>query len=160
MNDLVILDNTVLSNFALVKRADLVLALWPGKASTTSNVLAEYLAASDKLTFPPEAWQAIRVLSLTVPEETFASQLSLRLGAGERSCIAVARLRGGLFVSDDLDARRIAREYAISLSGTLGILNASVQKNLLDLQEANHILATMIAAGYRAPSSGLNPQTK
>jgi predicted nucleic acid-binding protein len=155
MNELVVLDNTVLSNFALVKRVDLVLSLWSGKASTTSAVLGEYLAASDKTAFPPDVWQAIRVLELTVQEESFANQLSLRLGAGERSCIAVARLRGGLFVSDDADARRIAREYAIPLSGTLGILSAGVQKNLLGLQQANQLLTLMVAAGYRSPVSKL-----
>jgi predicted nucleic acid-binding protein len=158
MKDLVILDNTVLSNFALVKQADLILSLWPGKTSTTSIVLGEYLAASDKITFPPQAWQALRVVELTLGEDAFASQLPLRLGAGERSCIAIAHNRGGLFVSDDADARRIARGHAIPLTGTLGILNACVQKNLVSLTQANQLLSMMIAAGYRSPSSELKPR--
>jgi predicted nucleic acid-binding protein len=160
MNDLVVLDNTILSNFALIKRADLVFSLWPGKASTTTMVMGEYLSANDKSIFPPEAWQTIQLLELSANEERLADQLPFRLGAGERSCIAIASLHGGLFVSDDLDARRIAKMYAIPLSGTLGILIACVQQKLLDLQQANHLLALMIAAGYRSPLNELKISEK
>ena len=40
----VVIDNTTLSNFALVGRADLVTGLWGERASTTSLVMNEYLA--------------------------------------------------------------------------------------------------------------------
>ncbi len=40
----VLLDNTVLSNFALIHRADLVLDLWVEAAATTMAVIDEYKA--------------------------------------------------------------------------------------------------------------------
>ena len=41
---LVLLDNTVLTNFALVDRPDLVLDLWGPNCATTTEVMAEYQA--------------------------------------------------------------------------------------------------------------------
>ena len=155
MNRIAILDNTVLSNFALVKRPDLVNSFWPGLACTTPTALGEYLSASDKIAFPVEYWSELPVLELSEQEEQLARQFSARLGAGERSCIAVAILRQGLFVSDDLDARRIARDRNVLLSGTLGILIGCVQRNLLTMAQANRLLGIMIAAGYRSPVSEL-----
>lgn len=42
-----LLDNTVLTNFSLVERLDLVLELWEGRCMTTSAVLAEYQTGVD-----------------------------------------------------------------------------------------------------------------
>ena len=41
---LVLLDNTVLANFALIHRADLVLGLWGEAGATTQAAMAEYQA--------------------------------------------------------------------------------------------------------------------
>lgn len=103
MAQLVLLDNTVLTNFALVDRADLVLDLWPG-ACTTPSVKAEYAAGVRAREMAPDAWQALGEIRLTPAETTSAEHLRRRLGAGERSCIAVAYHRTGLLASDDDDA--------------------------------------------------------
>ena len=42
---LIILDNTVLTNFARVQRTDLLFAVWPDLLCTTAPVMAEYQAA-------------------------------------------------------------------------------------------------------------------
>ena len=42
IDQLVVLDNTVLTNFALVGRADLVTHLWPTSTWSTPPVLDEY----------------------------------------------------------------------------------------------------------------------
>ena len=42
MTRLVLLDNTVLTNLALVNRVDLVIRLWGAAPCTTAPVLAEY----------------------------------------------------------------------------------------------------------------------
>jgi predicted nucleic acid-binding protein len=41
---LVLLDNTVLTNFALVGQENLLLRLWPGVARTTTAAFGEYMA--------------------------------------------------------------------------------------------------------------------
>ena len=40
----VVLDNTVLTNFALVNRPELLFGLWGGACATTSAVIVEYQA--------------------------------------------------------------------------------------------------------------------
>ncbi len=44
----VVLDNTVLSNFARVGRADLVIRLWPKAVCTTSAVVSQGLLSLDE----------------------------------------------------------------------------------------------------------------
>ena len=52
MTNLVILDNTVLSNFAIVNRPEIVLGLWPGISYTTPAVREEYQSAVHIRAFP------------------------------------------------------------------------------------------------------------
>ena len=153
----VLLDNTVLTNFALVGRTDLVMRLWPTAACTTSSVLDEYGAGAASGLLPADAWTDLPVVTLTEEETAFAASLSPRLGAGERTCLAVALHRQGLLVSDDLDARRAAREHGVPKTGTIGILVLCVRRGHLSREEANALLTEMIALGYRSPVASLDP---
>jgi predicted nucleic acid-binding protein len=152
----ILLDNTVLTNFALAGEADLVLRLWPGRACTTPSVLDEYVAGAAVGVLPADAWAGLPVVTLTQDERAFAAGLSPRLGAGERTCLAVAVYRQGLLVSDDLDARRAARQRDVPTTGSVGILIRCVQRGHLARDGANHLLAEMIAQGYRSPVADLN----
>ena len=105
---------------------------------------------------PANAWSNLAIVSLTPEEEAFAARLPPRLGAGERSCLAVAYHRHGLFASDDLDARAPARQYEIVITGTLGILLQSMRIACLTLDQANSLLLDMIAAGYHSPLDRLD----
>jgi predicted nucleic acid-binding protein len=78
------------------------------------------------------------------------------LGSGERTCIAIAVHRQGLFASDDLDARREARARNVALTGTLGILIAQVKRNRLSLAEGNALLNALIGQNYRSPVTRLD----
>ena len=115
----VILDNTVLTNLALVGRADLVTHLWPATACTTPSVLDEYRSGAAGGWVPADAWAHLTVVTMTEEETALTARFSTRLGAGERSCLAVAVRRRGLLASDDLDARRIAQQQKVSLTGTI-----------------------------------------
>ena len=152
----VLLDNTVLSNFALAGEADLVLRLWPESTCTTPSVLDEYAAGAAAGSLPADAWAGLPVVALTQEERAFAADLSPGLGAGERTCLAVAVHRQGLLASDDLDARRAARRCHVPATGTVGILVRCVQQGHLARDRANHLLAEMIVLGYRSPVSGLD----
>jgi predicted nucleic acid-binding protein len=59
-------------------------------------------------------------------------------------------------VTDDLAARRLAKERDVPVTGTLGILIESVRSNFLTLSEANAILADMIRQRYRSPIDRLD----
>jgi predicted nucleic acid-binding protein len=156
MSKPVLLDNTVLSNLALVGQMDLVFHLWPDRAASTPAVLREYGVATRAGLLPPHAWADLPLLDLTPQECAISAELSKRLGPGERSCLAVAHSRGGVFASDDADARAAARCLLVPVTGTLGILALAVRRGLLALAEANGLLADMVTAGYRSPVEDLD----
>lgn len=147
----VLMDNTVLVNFASVERPDLVLEGTLEEVCTTPAVMAEYEAGVAAGMVPEGAWRSLPQVAPTSDESEFARTLSNRLGAGERSCLAVAYSRDGLFVSDDADARDEARRHDIPVTGTLGILVAAVQRGVLSQTEGNALLKAMIDSGYRSP---------
>ena len=150
-----LLDNTVLSNFAVAKRSDIVLQLWTGQVCTTPGVLLEYQNAVLTRNYPPDIWVELPVLELTEIERKYTYSLPTPLGPGECECIAVAVHRQGSFVSDDGHARAVARARGIELSGTLGVLLACSDLGIVTFAEANRLLKKMIAAGYRSPVADL-----
>jgi predicted nucleic acid-binding protein len=153
---IVILDNTVLTNFGVLQRADLVTGLWPEKAVVTHEVMNEYQAGVRLAKLPANIWDCLPVLTLSESETALALSLAHRLGAGERSCLAVAISRGALFATDDEDARRHARRGNVPVIGTVGILISNIQQNMLSFADGQRLLETIIAAGYRSPISRLD----
>jgi predicted nucleic acid-binding protein len=152
----VILDNTVLTNFALVGRADLVMRLWPTTACTTEAVLDEYQSGAGSGLVPADAWADLTIITLAHEEIALMTSFASRLGSGERSCLAVALCRRGLVASDDLDARRVAQHRSVPLTGTIGILASSVRQGHLSHEEANDLLTEMITLGYHSPVDTLD----
>jgi predicted nucleic acid-binding protein len=160
MIDLVALDATVLTNFALVNRPDLISRLWAGIAVTTSATMGEYQAGVVSRQFPENCWVDLPTIALSMEEVELAARLSSSLGEGERTCIALAKSRGGSLATDDLAARRTARQFGIPITGTLGILVACVRRGLLSKLEANQLLTWMVAEGYHSPVDSLDDLLK
>jgi predicted nucleic acid-binding protein len=152
----VLLDNTVLSNLALTGRDDLPFRLWGEAAATTAASRAEYQAGVEAGLVSGSCWGTLPVIELTTEEDALALSLSARFGPGERTCLAVAAQRKGMFASDDLHARRAATRLDVPITGTVGILAACVRRGYLALAEANRLLDAMIAAGYRSPIVSLD----
>lgn len=155
MKKLVLLDNTVLTNFGLAQRADLVFEAWDYPA-TTQMVSAEYIVGITTSQLPAEIWNNLPVLVMTDQETAFADGLPKSLGLGERSCIAVALYRQGLLASDDRQARILAQKLGVTITGTVGMLLLCVKKNHISRREANLILKKMIYAGYHSPVTTLD----
>jgi predicted nucleic acid-binding protein len=153
---LVLLDNTVLTNFALVDRPDLVLELWDTNCATTTEVMAEYQAGIVGHGLPAHSWENLTQLTLQPAEQSFAGQLHPQLGSGERSCIALAVYRQGLFVCDDAKARREAQRHGVTVTGTIGVLVLNVRQGKLPAAEGNALLTNMITQGYRSPVTTLD----
>lgn len=152
----ILLDNTALTNFALVGRADLILDLWRPDCATTTAVMAEYQAGIASRGLPNDIWQNLPQLTLQPLEQAFAEKLPAQLGRGERSCIAIAVQRQGLFVCDDAKARQVAKRHGITITGTIGILVMNIRQGNLTLAEGNAILTDMIIQGYRSPIATLD----
>ena len=152
---LVLLDNTVLSNFAVVQRTDIVLKLWK-VVNTTPQAWDEFKSGITLGYVPYDAWKTIALTELAHTELEIADKLSKVLGMGERTCLAVVHCRGGLFVSDDRKARQVALKLGVQVTGTLGILVVAVDRKIIPIGDANHLLAQMIKNGYRSPVDNLN----
>lgn len=152
----VVLDNTVLSNFALVGRADLVKRLWAEAAGTTQSVMDEHLVGVKSGRVPGGSWTDLAIIELTEEERATRGELPSRLGAGESTCLAVARHRQRVLVTDDLHARKIARKMGIPTTGTVGVLALSVKQGLMSLDEGNRLLKQMIEQNYRSPVEELD----
>jgi len=73
------------------------------------------------------------------------------LGKGEASCIAAAKIRSGIVVTDDRATRKICRQLEIPVTGTVGIFKASVLSGQLSLATADTHLKEMITAGFYSP---------
>jgi predicted nucleic acid-binding protein len=151
---LALLDNTVLSNFAIVHRTHLIRAALE-EAATVPQVLDEYTAGVLSGRVPQVDWSWLSVPTLNDEEQGLFEKLGLRLNAGEAACLAVAALRGGRIVTDDRDAREIAAKMRVSVSGTIGLLVRLVGIGVLSVPQADELLGEMISAGYRSPITSL-----
>ena len=148
---LALLDTTLLSNFAHIRRPDLLRAVTGENAAITPAIMAE-LERGEALGFVPSCdWSWLKVLPPTDAERRLATGLRLQLDAGEAECLAVAQARQGIFFSDDFAARRLARQRGVEVSGTIGVLLFLVDKEHLSLEDANRLLSSMLEQGYRSP---------
>ena len=152
-DNLLLLDNTVLSNFALVRCTELVIGM-EFICVTTQQAWREFWMGVAAQKLPSDAWAGLAVFDLTEVEREFWRNLP-SLGAGEASCLAVAYHRQAILATDDAKARKIARQWNLKITGTIGILLAAVRQDRITLPEANRLLEQMMAAGFRSPVSDL-----
>lgn len=152
---LVLLDTTVLTNFALVGLTSIP-KLWADKACTTAEVLEEYAAGVETGKLPRVDWTQLKIILLSSDEQIFGVQRFTNLGRGERTCLVIASLHHAMLATDDHLARRAAKLQGIQVIGTVGVLKTCVQSGLLSPLEAQQKLDEMIAAGYYSPVLKLN----
>ena len=89
-------------------------------------------------------------------EKSLYETLSVSLGLGEASSIAVAKSRGFIFASDDRAARRDAKLMDVKLTGMLGILKKALKHKTIVLNEGNLILAKMTKVGFYSTAKSLD----
>jgi len=148
---LLLLDNTVLSNFALVGRIDLLTIAAESRIATTPQVIKEFSEGVTLGRLPRTGLDWLEIVSLEGEEVAHFQNLIGRVNAGEAACLAVAINRAGRILTDDRDARRLAAQFKVPVSGTLGVLLRLVENQNLTFTEANDLLGKMIAFGYRSP---------
>lgn len=154
----IIFDTNVLSNFVLAGRLGLLRKLYPDNARCTGFVVSEVLrglrlghSGLDPLSHSIAAgWPRQEDLSTSAERQLYAL-ISISLGDGESSCLALAVHRGYVFACDDRMACNEAARLGVSLTGTVGILIKAVRIGTIELKEANAILRKMLEAGFYAP---------
>lgn len=148
---LVLLDNTILTNFALVGLTPKLRDLWGERVATTEEVLEEYAAGVETGKLPRVDWTHLKTIALSSQEQVLAISRFPKLGKGESSCLIVAIERDAMLATDDQLARRAALDHGIELLGTIGILKTCVQSKLLSQIDAQLKLDEMIVTGYYSP---------
>jgi predicted nucleic acid-binding protein len=151
-----VFDTVSLSNFLLSESIFILENRYRRKAIITSQVYDEISAGFGK--YPK--LKPIDVLiknnifkpcSLTEKERKLFSDLIGHLGKGEASCIAIAKERSAIVVTDDRTARRQCLKMEILVTGTVGILKASLLDGSINRNQADDILKKMIESGFYSP---------
>jgi predicted nucleic acid-binding protein len=150
-----VVDNTLLSNFAHIQQPKLLETAFD-QPVTVRAVMDELEIGVQTTRIPAVDWSWLPVIELTDDERVMAEHLNQTLGRGEAACIALAKSRQWIILSDDRDARRVAREAGLIVSGTLGTLMNLVRGKSLSLAEADKFLAIMKRSGYRCPVNSLS----
>lgn len=151
-------DTVTLSNFTLAGRLDLLVTRYGRRALVTHAVLDELtdgvvagFAALRQVEAAVARGALARAKPLSPDERDLYRQLLRTLGPGEASCIACAKTRGGIVVSDDRAARDCCAERVVPCTGTIGILKACTRDGTLPPEAADAALQAMIEAGYHSP---------
>ncbi|MBI3801676.1 MAG: DUF3368 domain-containing protein [Deltaproteobacteria bacterium] len=154
---MILLNNTVLSNFALVGVMPLLIEFCGSKGRVTEHVLAEFETGVQQGVLPSTLLNWLKRVKLRERRErALFLRLRTQLGVGEASCLAVAIVRGYDFLSDDMKARKVARTEGVTVSGSVGVLLELIRIRKLTLEEGNNILKTFIQYGYFSPVQGLD----
>ncbi len=154
-------DTVTLANFALADAMPMLEKRYGKKMALTPDVIAEVgngIAAGHLQLQKIEESVAAGLLTvalLTAEERRSKISLLHNLGAGEASCIACAKHRGGIVVTDDRAARSCCAEHGIGVTGTIGILLALVRDDMLACGEADAILAKMVKNGFYSPLASI-----
>lgn len=159
----IIFDCSCISNFSLSDSLFILKNLYGNSANITEFVSAEIMKGIQQgysdlertQHTVKEGWLKGIVLK-TKKEKALFEKLSVSLGLGEASSIAVAKTKKMLFACDDKTARREAELLEVKLTGTLGILRKAKQIELITFREGNLILAEMKAKGFYSPVDSLN----
>lgn len=154
----IIFDTNVLSNFARAGRLELLRALYPGNACCSGFVVSEVLRGLHQGHHDLQSlaenivtgWPRQENLTTSAERQLYAA-ISISLGDGESSCLALAVHRGYIFACDDRLARNEGTRLGVPLTGTVGILVKAVRIGVVDLKKANAILRKMVQAGFYAP---------
>lgn len=163
----IISNTTVLSNFAVIEQLALLQSLYPTLHIST-DVYTEIQAGLDEgyrfyadietHIYPLSALGWIHLTGVTGEAELrLLGQLPRNLHSGEASCLAIARERGWVLLTDDLAARKQAARLGIRVSGSVGCLVLAVERQLCSLEQANDWLSDLRQHNYRAPVTDLTP---
>ncbi len=158
----IIFDCCCVSNFALADSLFILENFYSKSAYITNFVSAEIMKGIQQghkdLLKVQEAlrvgWLKEAVLN-SKKEKSLYETLSVSLGLGEASSIAVAKSREFIFACDDRVERREAGLLEVKLTGTVGILKKAVRQRTINLSEGNRILARMIETGFFSPVKSL-----
>lgn len=150
-----VLNTTVLSNFAHVDHVELLLEL--PRLVTVDAVQTELDEGSETHHYLEQALDVLEdkipVVTPSSPAQEIEETLLETLDPGEAQALAVAAEAEGMVVTDDGDARTIANQRGIGLTGSIGLLVRFVENDRITAETADTYLKRWIdEAGFRSPA--------
>lgn len=150
-----ILNTTALSNFSQVNDVELLLNL---PRLVRVEAVREELKSGAETHFYLE--HALAVLGERIPvfapapaAKDLEEELLETLDPGEAQALAVAEVAEGRVVTDDGDARSIAEQRGVGLTGSIGLLVRFVENNQITAETADVYLKRWIdEAGFHSPA--------
>ena len=155
-----IFDTVALSNFLLSDSIFILENRYRRRGLITRQIYDEISAGMAEYSKLKQIDQLVddeifKQVSLSRKEHKHFRELIVHLGKGEASCIAYAKERNVIVVTDDRSARKHCSQMKIPVTGTIGILKASVLDGHLKLDQADKVLSKMTDAGYYSPLRSL-----
>ena len=156
-------DTMCLSQFARAERLDVLRDLLVERECWTTSVVRAELATGAQL--HPQLTEALNVEWMHVASLDALDDLGCfvkwanRLGSqerdlGEASVLAAAELRGGIAITDDRDATKVARRHGAEVHGTIWLLALACRGGKLTHAGAASIVDALRAVDARLPCTG------
>lgn len=154
---MIVIDNTVLSNFARTNQFQLLELFCRSRGLIVQAVREEFQQGISRGLFPETDLSWMNQIDITDPKEIYLSQrYRLELGNGESDCLAIAVCRNHELLTDDRRARQIGFREQIRVSGSVGVLGSLIRRSTISLLEGNQVLKEFIKAGYFSPVEELD----
>lgn len=156
-----IIDNTVISNFGLINRFDILSSLHSNEVIIPTNVIIESIVIPSLEKHVQAAlsngWMQEYTLEYTSERNELKEYANLkkRFDDGESAAMAIAKTWGCTLASDDMKAvRKYCVSNKIELLGSLGILFDAYSEKLINAQDGQQLLSDMInMSRYKCPVS-------
>lgn len=149
---MIVIDNTVLSNFARTNNHHLLEQFCHRRGLIVRAVQEEFREGIRQGLFSGSDLSWIQQVDITSSQEIHLAQIfGFDMGRGESECLALAICRSYELLTDDLKARQIGFRNKIRVSGSVGVLGALVRREGISLHEGNEILREFIDKGYFSP---------
>ncbi len=151
-----IFDTVTLSNFLLTESINIIENRYRQRAIITTQVLDELSAGFTKYPLLKTIDSLIEngifsICKMSRNERRVYIELSGQLGKGEASSIAVASEQRLIVVTDDRLARRVCSQMGVVVTGTIGIIKATLLDGTITVSQANAILQKMTDYGFYSP---------
>jgi len=145
----VVLDTTVVSNFAFTDDLDLVCDDPDARVVTVPAVIDEIRAGNEDLDFLAGIEEDLDVHE---GESDPDAELTDSLDYGEAHALNAALVENGTLATDDLAARELADDRGVPVTGSIGLLARLVRREVLTVAEADDVLRRWIeGSDYFSP---------
>lgn len=158
-NPPLILDNTVVSRFGIIKKFEVLHNLYEKKLIIPTNVILEAIVVPEVEKSLIDAFKNKWIEEYTLDFSSGQAELKefarlrRQFGEGESAVMAVAKTWGCALASDDLRAtRKYCENNNIEHLGCLGILYDAYESKIFSFSDGDKILSEMInVTNYKCP---------